>query len=332
MAQGLKISQLETLQELTGNERIPVAHEGGNFQVSVDSIVFKAVSSIVDGSPDALNTLKELSAALSDDADFAATITDGLSKRVRFDNAEQGLTLEQKTNVKTNIGLTTTDDLPAGTTNLYFSNEKILDAPLTGAVKTDVTEPTPLDSVKVFLGKLWGNLFAHMGSKNNPHDVTVSQIGAAATNHAHSMSNLLQSGALEGQSIVWNGTMWSAQWPPHDIGFAASDEMSALSVGTNKTAIISVCNMHLLKIKAVLSTPQISGALLKIDIRVNGISIFSVPVTFDNGETVSTTALTPYVLSANEIAENDRITVDILQVGDGTGRGLKVFLIGYRKP
>lgn len=55
------------------------------------------------GVPGALDTLDELAAALGDDANFASTITTGLSNRVRVDTAAQGLTTTQQGNARTNI-------------------------------------------------------------------------------------------------------------------------------------------------------------------------------------------------------------------------------------
>jgi hypothetical protein len=55
------------------------------------------------GVPGALDTLDELAASLGDDANFAATVTTGLSNRVRVDTAAQGLTTAQQTNARTNI-------------------------------------------------------------------------------------------------------------------------------------------------------------------------------------------------------------------------------------
>lgn len=55
------------------------------------------------GVPGALDTLDELAASLGDDANFASTVTTGLSNRVRVDTAAQGLTTTQQGNARTNI-------------------------------------------------------------------------------------------------------------------------------------------------------------------------------------------------------------------------------------
>lgn len=71
------------------------------------SYVNSEVAGIVDSAPEALNTLNELSAALGDDANFATTTSTALGNRLRIDTNAQGLTSTQKTNAKTNLGLST---------------------------------------------------------------------------------------------------------------------------------------------------------------------------------------------------------------------------------
>lgn len=63
-----------------------------------------AITQLIDGSPEALDTLAELSAALGDDPDFAATITTALGYRLRFD-APQTLTSPQREQALANLGV-----------------------------------------------------------------------------------------------------------------------------------------------------------------------------------------------------------------------------------
>lgn len=51
---------------------------------NVNAQVESAVSGIIDSAPDALNTLNELAAALGDDNNYAATVTNALSERISF--------------------------------------------------------------------------------------------------------------------------------------------------------------------------------------------------------------------------------------------------------
>lgn len=69
-----------------------------------------------------------------------------------------------------------------------------------------------------------------------------------------------------------------------------------------------------------------TGANLVADLNVNDVSILSTKISIDGGETDSTTATTPYVLSSTSIAKGDRVSVDIDQIG-ATLPGTNVQLI-----
>ena len=63
-------------------------------------------STIIDGAPDALNTLNELAAAINDTSNYASTVTTALGNRLRLD-AAQPLTDAQRAQGRTNLGLGT---------------------------------------------------------------------------------------------------------------------------------------------------------------------------------------------------------------------------------
>ena len=81
-------------------------------------------------------------------------------------------------------------------------------------------------------------------------------------------------------------------------------------------------------VRASLTTAQASGSLFTVDINESGASILSTKLTIDNTEKTSTTAATPPVISDINLADDAEITIDIDQVGDGSAKGLKVYLIG----
>lgn len=70
------------------------------------------------GVPGALDTLDELAAALTDDANYAATVTAALANRVRVDTAAQGLDATQQGNARTNIAAVGTVDIGNPDTDL----------------------------------------------------------------------------------------------------------------------------------------------------------------------------------------------------------------------
>lgn len=114
------------------------------------------------------------------------------------------------------------------------------------------------------------------------------------------------------------------------ICIAVSDESTALTTGAAKVTFRMPHAMTLTDIRASLSTAQTSGSIFTVDVNEAGTTIISTKITIDNGEKTSTTAATPPVISDSALADDAEITIDIDQVGDGTAKGLKVYLIGTR--
>lgn len=81
-----------------------------------DNQISQAVANLVNGSPAALDTLKELSDALGGDSNFAATTSAALGNRLRFD-AAQTLSAAQKTQGITNLGTVAATDIGDTTTD-----------------------------------------------------------------------------------------------------------------------------------------------------------------------------------------------------------------------
>ncbi|MCO7969291.1 tail fiber protein [Escherichia fergusonii] len=66
--------------ELVGKPTTPTAPKGtNNTQIANTAFVLAAIADLVDSSPDALNTLNELAAALGNDPNFATTVTNALA-------------------------------------------------------------------------------------------------------------------------------------------------------------------------------------------------------------------------------------------------------------
>lgn len=114
------------------------------------------------------------------------------------------------------------------------------------------------------------------------------------------------------------------------ICIASSDETTVLVAGTAKVTFRMPHAMTLTEVRASLTTAQSSGSIFTVDVNEAGSTILSTKITIDNGEKTSTTAATPPVISDPALADDAEITIDIDQVGDGTAKGLKVYLIGTR--
>nr|WP_240634970.1 phage tail protein [Brenneria salicis]NMN91604.1 hypothetical protein [Brenneria salicis ATCC 15712 = DSM 30166]RBP63078.1 hypothetical protein DES54_11393 [Brenneria salicis ATCC 15712 = DSM 30166]RLM30769.1 phage tail protein [Brenneria salicis ATCC 15712 = DSM 30166] len=65
---------------LTGTPTAPTAAAGvNNAQIATTAYVMAAIAALVNGSPGALDTLKELAAALGDDPNFSTTVLNKLA-------------------------------------------------------------------------------------------------------------------------------------------------------------------------------------------------------------------------------------------------------------
>jgi hypothetical protein len=114
-----------------------------------------------------------------------------------------------------------------------------------------------------------------------------------------------------------------------DLIAAVADEVTDLVVGNTQLTFRSAQAMNITEVRANVSVAP-AGAALDIDIKKNGVSIFSTTLTIDDGSTTSVGATIPPVLSTTTIADDDIITVDVLVVGSTTaGKGLKIAIIGY---
>lgn len=112
---------------------------------------------------------------------------------------------------------------------------------------------------------------------------------------------------------------------------AISDEVTNLSAGTAKITFRMPFPFVLAGIRANVNTAPV-GAAIQVDVNVTGVgSIFSTPLTIDDGEKTSVTAAVPAVIATIALADDAEITVDIDQVGTTTpGKGLKIVMLGYR--
>jgi hypothetical protein len=117
------------------------------------------------------------------------------------------------------------------------------------------------------------------------------------------------------------------------FAIAASDETTALTTGTNKVTFRIPYDFTLTKVKASLTTAPAGGmADFEIDIKRNGVTVFTTTPTIDVGETTTETATVPSVLEPTEVVwvNDDVITIDIVSVNGGIAAGLKVYLIGHQ--
>jgi hypothetical protein len=130
------------------------------------------------------------------------------------------------------------------------------------------------------------------------------------------------------------GLLSSADWTSFNtkqletFALAASDETTALTVGTAKVTFRMPYAFTLTAVRISCTTAP-TGAALIVNIKEGGTTIFSTLIRIDAGAKTSVGSAVPYVLSDTALANDAEITVDITQVGSTVaGTGLKVYLIG----
>lgn len=166
--------------------------------------------------------------------------------------------------------------------------------------------------------------------------VTVDGDGTETINGA---ATLALSTQWWGAQLRCDGSNWIARqtFPPdanptESIIVACSDEVTAITAATGKVKFRMPYAFTLTSVRASLSTTQASGNIFTVDINEGDspTSILSTKITINNSEKTSTTAATPAVISDTSLADDAEISVDVDQIGDGTAKGLKVYLIGRR--
>lgn len=110
------------------------------------------------------------------------------------------------------------------------------------------------------------------------------------------------------------------------VAVTGEDELLTLEYGTLKFRMPYA--MTLLGVRASLKDAQTTGTPVTLDVQRNGVSLLATPLTVDNGETTSVTALTPVAWEGTHLDDDDEVSLVVTAVGDGTAAGLKVSLLG----
>jgi len=205
-----------------------------------------------------------------------------------------------------------------------------------GGIVQDVGTTTPPSVVSGDIGKSWVVGTGATGDWAGHDDDIALLVGIdlwafITPNEMWRVGNL-----DDGNDYVFDGSSgWSivsesAGSVTIPIGIACSDELTALTAGTAKATFRMPFAFSLTGVRASLSTAQASGSTFTVDINENGVSVLSTKITIDNTEKTSVTAATPAVISDSSLADDSEITIDIDQIGNGTAKGLKVWLIGNK--
>ena len=125
---------------------------------------------------------------------------------------------------------------------------------------------------------------------------------------------------------AWASAHVAAPVPLDVWAFACSDLATALTTGAGKGSMYAPYAATVIEVACSLDTPQVSGSLFTVNLKEAGTTILSTKLTLDNTEGHSSTAATPPVISDASIAKGAKITADIDQIGNGTAKGLVVYL------
>lgn len=159
--------------------------------------------------------------------------------------------------------------------------------------------------------------------------LAVANGGTGVTSLTSFINSLLPSQTSQNNKALYtDGTNPLWQFPRTVIVAAASDETTAITVGTNKLAFRMPHAMTLEEVRISLTTAQPSGSIFTVDINQNGTSILGTKLTIDNTEKTSTTAAASATIVTNSLTDDSEISVDVDQVGDAGAAGLKIYLIG----
>jgi len=123
---------------------------------------------------------------------------------------------------------------------------------------------------------------------------------------------------------------WRSLLPLEAIILPASAKDTDIAVETDVAYLDIPFNMEVTSIHATLLTAG-TGSTVNVDVNIAGSTVFSTPLTIDDGETTSRTAATAAVISNSTWTEGQRLTIDIDQIGSTVaGQELNVEIQGYR--
>lgn len=179
-----------------------------------------------------------------------------------------------------------------------------------------------------------GNLTGVVTSTNRATAIADSALSIAKTSGLQTALDGKQDTLVSGSNIkTVNGTSLVGAGNvalPAEIGFAASDESTALTTGTAKLTFRMPYAMTLTSVRASVNTAA-TGSTLIVDINEDGSTLLSTKLSIDVSEKTSLTATSAAVISDTALANDAEITIDIDQIGSTiAGKGLKIWLIGTR--
>ena len=237
---------------------------------------------------------------------YTLPVTDGTNGQALLTNGAGAVSFS---NVVTSVGLTT------GTTG---TDVNVSGSPVTGSGSITLNVPTASATNRGVLSPTDWTTFNNKANTASPAftGTPTAPTAATGTNTTQVATTAFVQDAVAKQ--------------PEAIQAACSDETTNLTTGVSKITFRMPYAMTLTAVRASLSTAQTAGALLTVDINLNGVSVLGTKLTFDNTEKTTVTAATPATIVTSALTDDGEITVDIDTVGTAGAKGLKITLIGTR--
>lgn len=227
-----------------------------------------------------------------------------------------------------------TDAVPEGSVNLYFTNAR-------------ASAAAPVQSVA---GRT-GNVTLSVGDVSNAVATSDSRLSDARTPTAHNQAGSTITGAYTAAGLTMATARFLARWSAGSgaaeegsfgaglslsaagvlqmeqwLGFACSDESTAITTGTSKLRFRMPFACTLLAVVFEARTAP-TGSAAVFDLNETGTSVFSTNPRIDAGGTDSSASGTPAVIGDSSIAAGAVMTVDFDQIGSTVaGAGIKMWL------
>lgn len=150
------------------------------------------------------------------------------------------------------------------------------------------------------------------------------------------MAAALTAGGVAGIEVIYDPDTDTYEFAARVEFYAAlmptattpADETTTITAGTSRYVLRAPYNFEVTEIRAGLTAASSSG-VVTVNVKANGVSIFSTKLTIDASEKTSMSAAVPAVVANALILNDAEIAFDIDTAGTGA-KGLKVWLVGRR--
>jgi hypothetical protein len=300
------LSYFKNLEDLGGSldDYVPVDTKGqANGVASLDStgnIPMSQLGNLIDGAPDALNTLNEIADALDNNGTFASTIITSIATKLARSGGAMGGTLNMSGNPLTNV--------PDPSANSDAATKGYVDSVSSGNVSSHNTATTNVHGIANTANLVTSSDIANFATTSSLTTVA-TDAGTALTNHnldtteVHGISNTA--------NLVYNSTVTAhtnATTSVHGITDTAALATKTYADGAVSTAVstltkssvglanvdntsdankpVSSATSTALALKASLASPTFTGTVSGITKSMVGLS--NVDNTADSAKPVST--------------------------------------------